>query len=61
MINVAVSRAALAAISGDVVALTKSQVDELLTEVEVGQKAQRVVTNMQTLLSPIATVGGASA
>lgn len=61
MINVAVSRAALASISGDVVALTKAQMDELLTEVEIGQKAQRVVTNMRSLLSPAASGVGASA
>jgi len=46
MINVAVSRAALAAIPGDLVALTKAQVAELLTEAERGQIAERALATL---------------
>jgi hypothetical protein len=47
MINVAVSRAALAAIPGDIVGLTKVQFEQLLTEAERGQIAERALALLQ--------------
>lgn len=61
MINVAQSRAAVAAMHGDIVAMTKAQFAELLAEVEIGQNARRALTNIRSVVAIAASASGAPA
>jgi len=61
MINVAQSKAALAAMAGDVVAMPKSQMAELLAELEIGQHARRALTSLKTITAIAASSSGAPA
>ncbi|WP_242140850.1 hypothetical protein [Sphingomonas sp. TREG-RG-20F-R18-01] len=51
MINVAHTKAALAALEGDTIALPKAQVAQLLDEVESGQRARRALINIKTIIA----------
>ena len=61
MINVAKSRTALTGLKGDIVALTKAQMAELLDEVEIGQHARRSLTNIKSVVAIAASTSGAPA
>lgn len=60
MINVAPLRAAALAAPGDVVGVSKDQLEQLLTELEAGQRARRELL-MLTAISASAGIGGVSA
>jgi hypothetical protein len=59
MINVARTKAWLATIKGDIVAVPRAQMDELLSEVEVGQHARRSLTNIRSVVVIAASTAGA--
>lgn len=61
MINVAHSKAALAAMPGDIIPLPRAQMAELLLEVEVGQQARRALTTLKTMIAIAASTSGAPA
>jgi hypothetical protein len=61
MINVQTSRLALEAMQGDVVAMSKSQVSELLNEVEIGNKARSALVNLTSIVRVAAIGAGAIA
>jgi hypothetical protein len=61
MLNVAQIRAAVAASPGDAVAMTKGQIAQLLTEIEIGQNARRALTNLRSLTAIAASASGAPA
>ena len=58
MINVALSKAALAVLPGEIVALPKAQMAELLAEVEIGQNARRQLKTIETGKTIAADVAG---
>lgn len=51
MINVAKSRKDIAAVDGEVLAVPKTQLLQMLAEVEVGQHAQRALTNIRSMVN----------
>lgn len=61
MINVAHARTAIASVPGEIVAMSKSQYAQLLTEIETGQNARRALTNLRTLVAVAASTSGAPA
>ncbi len=61
MINVQTSRLALEAMQGDVLAVSKSQMSELLNEVEIGNKARNALLNLSSLARVAAVSAGAMA
>jgi hypothetical protein len=60
MINVGPIRAAAQAVDGDEVILGKDQLEQLLAEVEAGQRAKRELV-MLNAISASAGIGGVSA
>lgn len=54
MINVAHARAALDAMTGDAVVTAKAQMAEMLTEIELGQRARRALTNIRSITTVLA-------
>ncbi|MDF0489193.1 hypothetical protein PX554_13715 [Sphingomonas sp. H39-1-10] len=58
MINVASARAALDAIEGEKVELTKAQYSEILTEVARGNAARISLTNVRSILGASALAAG---
>jgi hypothetical protein len=61
MINVAQSRAYIDATAGDLVAVPKVQLVEMLAEVEVGQHARRALKNIGSMVSIAPHVSGVPA
>jgi hypothetical protein len=61
MINVAQVRAHIEATQGEVLAVPKLQLIEMLAEVELGQHARRALTNVRSLVNIAANVSGAVA
>lgn len=61
MIDVAHAIAAVAAIPGTVVAMPKSQIAELLAEVELGQRARRILANAAIPIVPASGTNGTPA
>ena len=61
MINVQTSRLALEAMQGDVLAVSKSQMSELLNEVEIGNKARNALCKLSSLARVAAVSAGAMA
>jgi len=59
MINVAQIRSAASASPGDIVGVSKAQLAELLTEIEIGQRARRALTNLRSLTAIAASASGA--
>ena len=49
MIDVAKSRAEIAAMQGDLLIVPKAQMDQLFDEVELGQQARRVLSSIRTI------------
>jgi hypothetical protein len=61
MINVAQFRTAVNATEGDVIALPKSQLAVLLTELEIGQNARRLLTGLKAVTAIAASTSGVAA
>jgi hypothetical protein len=61
MINVGQVRAHIEATEGDVLAVPKLQLVEMLAEVELGQHARRALINVRTLVNIGANASGAGA
>lgn len=61
MINVAQIRAHIEATQGDVLAVPKVQLVEMLAEMETGQHARRALKNIRSLVNISANVAGAAA
>lgn len=61
MINVAQTRAHIEATQGEVLAVPKLQLIELLAEVELGQAARRALTGVRSLVSISTNLAGARA
>ena len=58
MINVEHSKAALNAMTGDVVAVPRIQMAELLAEVEIGNAARRALSGLKTMTTLAASASG---
>lgn len=61
MINVAQYKAAIASLPGDAIVLPRTQMAELLLELEIGQNARRALTNLKSITAIAASASGAPA
>jgi hypothetical protein len=61
MIDLVKARAAVAAVSGDHVVMTKAQAAELFDEAEIGQQARRTVRAIGSVLGIAPPAAGAAA
>ena len=59
--NAQAAKAAVLAAPGGHVMYTKEQAVQMLTEVEIGQRARRALSNLKTLAAAAANAAGAAA